>query len=77
VRASILLLPPAGGITGVNIQTGIVAAKENATGRDFSFKVTAGNLLKSLTVGQGVYANFASKQVSVDNISPCCNITGF
>jgi hypothetical protein len=61
-------------ITGVNMQTNIVAAKENATGRIFSFQATNANLLKSFKVGQGVYANFATHQVSVDGIQPCCSI---
>ena len=67
-------IAPCCGITSVNAETGMVAARDNATGRIFSFKVTDANLLKSLQVGQGVYANFAAKQVSVDNLSPCCGI---
>ena len=67
-------ITPCCGITGVNAETGIIAARENATGRTFSFKVTDANLLKSLKSGQGVYANFATNQVSVDNVTPCCSI---
>jgi len=65
---------PCCAITGVNTQTGIIAAKENATGRIFSFNVGDANLLRSFKVGQGVYANFATHQVSVNGIAPCCDI---
>jgi Cu/Ag efflux protein CusF len=51
-------------------------AKEAATGRTFSFKVTDNNLLRSLKAGQAVYANFGSKQVSVNGVAPCCGIVG-
>jgi hypothetical protein len=68
-------LGPCCRITGVNLQTGIVTASENATGRTFSFKVTNSNLLHSLEAGQGVFANFGARQVSVDGVTSCCNIT--
>jgi len=56
------------------LRTGIVTAKENSTGRMFEFKVTDEKLLQSLKVGEAVYANFASGQVSVDGVHPCCKI---
>ncbi len=65
---------PGCGITGIGQKTGLITAKENGQGREFVFKVTDARLLNSLRVGQGVYANFASKQVSVDGITPCCGI---
>ena len=65
---------PCCGITAINTQTGIVTAKENATGRIFTFKVTDASLLKSLQLGQGVYANFATRQVSLDGKTACCTI---
>jgi hypothetical protein len=65
-------------ITAINKKTGVVTAKEtgkeNASGRPFEFKVTDSRLLNSLRVGQGVYANFGAKQVSVDGKNPCCAI---
>ena len=67
--------PPCCHITAINAKTGIVTASENATGRAFSFKVTNSTLLHSLKVGQGVYANFATHQVSVNGLEPCCSIT--
>lgn len=65
---------PCCNITGINTQTGIAAAKENATGRMFSFQVTDANLLKSLKIGQGVYANFRANQASLDGKTACCKI---
>src|SRR2546427_250626 len=64
-------------ITAINQQTGIVTARVNATGQTFQFKVTNQALLKSLKVGQGVYANFQTQKVSVDGVAPCCSITSF
>jgi hypothetical protein len=54
---------------------GAVAAKVNATGRQFQFAVTDAALLRSLKVGQGIYANFGASQVSIDGKTPCCKIT--
>ena len=65
---------PCCGITAIDLKTGIVTAKVNATGQTFEFKVTNQALLKSLKLGQGIYANFQTHQVSVDGIQPCCDI---
>ncbi|HEY1240460.1 MAG TPA: hypothetical protein VGF16_07875 [Bryobacteraceae bacterium] len=67
---------PCCNITGIDLRTGVAVAKEAATGRTFSFKVTDNNLLRSLKAGQAVYANFGSKQVSVNGVTPCCNMVG-
>src|ERR1700687_3707341 len=40
----------------------------------FQFKVTDAAVLKSLKVGQGVYANFGAMQVSLDGSTVCCSI---
>ncbi|HXM96143.1 MAG TPA: GH25 family lysozyme [Candidatus Dormibacteraeota bacterium] len=61
-------------ITAIDTSTGVVTAKENATGKIFQFKVTDAALLRSLKVGQGVYANFSMKQVSLDGSTVCCSI---
>jgi hypothetical protein len=66
---------PCCGITTIDPSTGIVTAKVNATGNTFQFKVTDPRTLASLKVGQGVYANFAGKQASLDGRSACCTIT--
>lgn len=73
--------PPASGanlpccaITEIGLADGIVTAKVNATSQGFEFKVMNKVLLQSLKVGQGVYANFKAQQVSLDGVTPCCQI---
>jgi len=68
-------LTPCCSITGIDPRMSTVTAKETATGKTFSFKATNPSLLNSLKVGQAVYANFATRQVSVDGLEPCCSIT--
>jgi Cu/Ag efflux protein CusF len=53
-------------ITAIDARTSVVSAKVNASGAVFQFRVTDAALLKSLKVGQEVYANFTTKQVSLD-----------
>jgi len=65
---------PCCNVTGVDYRTGLVTAQNTATGQTFQFKVSNTSLLKTLRVGQGVYADFATKQVSVDGEAPCCTI---
>jgi len=57
---------PCCNITGIDQKTGVVTARETATGRVFTFTVTNAKLLSSLKIGQGVYANFKNMQVSLD-----------
>ncbi len=52
----------------------MVMARETATGRTFQFKA-APSVLNTLKVGQAVFANFGTHQVSVNGASPCCQIT--
>jgi lysozyme len=73
-RTSPAPTPPCCSITAINTSTGLVTAKENATGKIFQFKVTNAALLNSLKIGQGVYANFATGQVSLDGSTMCCSI---
>jgi cathepsin L len=61
-------------ITAINEHTGLVTARETATSRTFEFHVPDAKLLTTLKVGQGVYANFATKQVSHDGVTACCEI---
>jgi hypothetical protein len=61
----------------VNIGTaGVVTARETATGRTFEFQVADRRLLATLKIGQSVYADFTTMQVSVqpDGVAPCCGI---
>ena len=66
---------PCCGITKIDAATGIVTAKVTANGNVFQFKVADARALGLLRVGQGVYANFAGKQVSLDGRRACCAIT--
>jgi type VI secretion system secreted protein Hcp len=65
---------PCCSITAINVQTGIVSARVNATGVAFEFKVTDARVLPSLRVGQGVFANLTTKEVSLDGKTACCSI---
>ena len=65
---------PCCNITAINLGSGVLSAKENATGRTFTFKVSDVKLLNSLKVGQGIYADFSGKKVSVNGADPCCPI---
>lgn len=57
-------------ITAVNAGTGVVTARERSTGNTFRFEVKDRALLKTLTAGQGVWADFAAKQVSLSPLEP-------
>ncbi len=61
-------------IKAINARTGVVTAAENKDGRTFEFKVIDGKLLRTLKVSQPVYANYQTKQVSLDGKNACCSI---
>jgi hypothetical protein len=65
---------PCCGISAIDGQRGVVTAKETATNRTFQFQVEDRKLLLSLIVGQGVYANFTTKKVSLNGQTACCEI---
>ena len=65
---------PCCGITAIDARNGLVTAKVNQTGQIFQFQVGNPVLLRSLKVGQEVYANLSIKQVSLDGKSFCCAI---
>lgn len=67
--------PPCCSITAIDARMGIVSAKVNASGAAFQFRVTDSKLLVGLHVGQAVYANFTTKQASLDGKTMCCAIT--
>jgi hypothetical protein len=52
-----------------------VTASVNTTRNVFTFQVSNPRSLATLKIGQGVYANFTTKQVSLDGRSSCCAIT--
>ena len=62
-------------ITAIDRATGLVSAKVAAGSQVFQFRVTNTRTLPTLRVGQGVYANFTTRQVSLDGRSACCAIT--
>jgi hypothetical protein len=64
---------PCCGVTAIDTRAGVVTAKENATGRIFQFSAPVA-VLGKLRIGQGIYANFGTQQVSVDGVAPCCGI---
>jgi hypothetical protein len=55
-------------------KSGPVTAKETRGARTFQFQVADPALRSKLRVGAPVYANFATKQVSLDGKKPCCTI---
>ena len=61
---------PACQITGIDRATGVVTAKVKATGQTFQFKVVDAAVFNSLNVGQGIFANFTTRQISVDGKTP-------
>lgn len=63
-------------ISDVDAATGIVTARELATGRVFRFEVRDSTLLRSLKVGQKIAADFGTSKVRISGDKPCCNIIG-
>lgn len=61
-------------VTAINASTGLVTGRVTATGQTFTF-TASGSVLSALKVGQGVYANFTSNQVSINGTSACCSVT--
>jgi len=57
---------PCCGIISINLTTGVVTAQVNVTGQQFEFKLSNPAQLKTLKVGQAVYANLTTGQVSLD-----------
>jgi Cu/Ag efflux protein CusF len=57
---------PCCGITNINTATGVVTAKYLSTGQTFQFTVQNSALFHSFKVGQRFFANFNSRQVSLD-----------
>lgn len=53
-------------ITGIDMRAGLVSAKVNTTDQSFQFKPNTPVLIVSMKVGEGVYANFKTGQVSLN-----------
>jgi len=57
---------PSCSIISIDRSNALVSAKVNATGEGFQFTLNNPALLGTLKIGQGVYANFQTKQISLD-----------
>ncbi len=66
---------PCCGVTAIDVRTGTATAVETATGRTFEFHIPNPRLFATVRVGMPVYANFSTKQVSLDGKTPCGEIT--
>jgi hypothetical protein len=64
-------------VTAIAARSGVVTARETATGRSFQFRLDDASLVSSIKVGQVVEADFKTMKVTVRpaQIEPCCNIT--
>ncbi len=62
-------------ITAIDARSAVVSAKVSATGAAFQFKVTNPKILAGLRLGLAIYANFTTRQVSLDGKTMCCVIT--
>ena len=68
-----LAVNPCCAITAIDQGTGIVTARENASGKTFQFKASA-DTLKTLHVGQSIDADFNGGRVGPPGEAPCCGI---
>lgn len=64
---------PCCGVTNI-ARNGEITARETNGARTFQFQVADPALLRGLRVGSPVYANFDTKQVSLDGKKSCCTI---
>lgn len=62
-------------ITAIDARTGLISAKVNSSAAPFQFRVPTPLMARTLRVGQNVYANFTTNQVSLDGRKACCTIT--
>jgi len=80
IATSALFLPrvaspatPCCGVTSIG-KDGVITAKETKGTRTFQFQVADPAQRRQLRVGAPVYANFSTKQVSLDGKKACCTI---
>jgi hypothetical protein len=68
---------PCCNVTAVDARSGVVTARETATGRTFQFKLEDTSLASSIKVGQIVEADFKTMKATVRPAAgePCCSIT--
>jgi hypothetical protein len=61
---------PCCSVTAIDAKTGVVTAKEAATGRAFQFQVKDAAMLKSLKVGQEIPADLKAMTVTLPAAKP-------
>jgi hypothetical protein len=66
---------PLSSITAIDTRTGTVTAKVNGTGQAFQFTLSNRAFISQLRVGEGVYANLTTRQVSLDGRTAAGTIT--
>jgi Cu/Ag efflux protein CusF len=64
---------PCCAISALNISQKLVTAQDKA-GKTFQFQVLDAALLRSLKVGQAVFADFTTGKVRIHGLEPCCGI---
>ena len=67
---------PCCSVTAIDARSGVITAKEAASGRSFTFRLRDSNALHMLRVGQPIFANFAASEVSLDGKSAGGQIIG-
>lgn len=68
-------LPACCSIVRIDSARSIVTARETATGYTFRFAVKPRRLLRTLRIGQPIWADFTTKTVKLKaNATPCCGI---
>jgi Cu/Ag efflux protein CusF len=67
---------PCCAVTGTDVASGVVTAKESVTGKTYQFKVTDTALLTTLNVGDKVAADFDTQKVRIHGLGSelCCAI---
>lgn len=76
ISLSVHAASPCCTVTAIDARSGVITAKESATGRSFTFRLRDLNALRMLRVGQPVFANFAASEVSLDGKSAGGQIIG-
>lgn len=61
---------PCCGVTAIDAKSGLVTAKETATGKTFDFRVQDKALLKTLKIGDQVEADFSTNKVGIHGAEP-------
>jgi len=74
VKNPVVTSPACCEITAINQQAKTASAKVKASGQTFQIAVASPMLFQSLRVGQAIWANFTTGEVSLDGRRACCAI---